>query len=287
MSESLYIIDVNEQNFAQQVIEASRQQLVLVDFWATWCGPCQTLVPLLEKLADEYKGKFILAKVDVDQSQQLAGHFGVRSVPTVKLVKDGQIVDEFTGVIPDAEIRKKLDTHIANESINQVDEALALHQQGQTQQAIDLLQQLIIDEPQNNAARIEFTRILIDVSRIDDAKQLLDSLPDDEKNKTEVRALLAQLELSDSVANTPSTEELLQRIEKNPVDSEARYLLSNQLLVQGRHEEAMEQLMQIILRDRDYNDDAGCKGLLKVFDLLGGSGELVSRYRRKLANALN
>jgi len=287
MSESPYIIDVNEQNFAQQVIEASRQQLVLVDFWATWCGPCQTLVPLLEKLADEYKGKFILAKVDVDQSQQLAGHFGVRSVPTVKLVKDGQIVDEFTGVIPDTEIRKKLDTHIANESINQVDEALALHQQGQTQQAIDLLQQLIIDEPQNNAARIEFTRILIDVSRIDDAKQLLDSLPDDEKNKAEVRALLAQLELSDLVANTPSTEELLQRIEKNPVDSEARYLLSNQLLVQGRHEEAMEQLMQIILRDRDYNDDVGHKGLLKVFDLLGGSGELVSRYRRKLANALN
>ena len=122
---------------------------------------------------------------------------------------------------------------------------------------------------------------------VDDARQLLDSLPDEEKNKSEVRALIAQLELSDSLADTPSAEELSQRIKNNPADSEARYLLSNHLLAQGRHEEAMEQLMQITLRDRDYNDDAGRKGLLKVFDLLGGSGELVSLYRRKLANALN
>ncbi|MGD8525943.1 MAG: thioredoxin [Thioalkalispiraceae bacterium] len=287
MSQSPYIIDVNEQNFAQQVIEASQQALVLVDFWATWCGPCQTLVPLLEKLADEYQGKFILAKVDVDQNQQLAGHFGVRSVPTVKLVKQGQIVDEFTGVIPDVEIRNKLDAHIENESQGQLEQALALHQQGETQQALEIMQQLIIDEPDNHSARVTFARILLDVERGDDARQLLDSLPDEEKNKPEARALLAQLELSESLADAPAADELRQRIDRNPDDCEARYLLSNHLLAQGEYEDAMEQLLQIILRDRDYNDDAGRKGLVKVFDMLGGSGELVSRYRRKLANALN
>jgi putative thioredoxin len=112
-------------------------------------------------------------------------------------------------------------------------------------------------------------------------------LPDEEKNKPEARALLAQLELSESLADAPAADELRQRIDRNPDDCEARYLLSNHLLAQGEYEDAMEQLLQIILRDRDYNDDAGRKGLVKVFDMLGGSGELVSRYRRKLANALN
>ena len=120
-------------------------KVIILDFWATWCEPCKALVPLLEKLADEYQGKFILAKVDVDQNQQLAGHFGVRSVPTVKLVKDGQIIDEFSGVIPDTEIRDKRNAHIVAESNIQLEQARTLQQQGQTQQAIDTFQQLIID----------------------------------------------------------------------------------------------------------------------------------------------
>jgi putative thioredoxin len=287
MSDTSYIIDVNEQNFVAQVIEASHQQPVMVDFWATWCGPCQTLIPLLEQLAAEYDGGFILAKVDVDQNQQLASQFGVRSVPTVKIVKDGQIVDEFTGVIPDTEVRAKLDQHISNESNNKLDEANALYAQGETEQAITIMQQVILDEPNNHPARIIFANLLVNEKRYDDARQLIDSLPDEEKNKAEVRALIAQMEMSNALRDAPSIDDLQQRIAKDETDSDARYLLGNQLIATGDYENAMEQFLQLMIRDREFNDDAGRKSLLQVFDMLGGSGELVTKYRRKMANALN
>ncbi|MEJ2141000.1 MAG: thioredoxin [Gammaproteobacteria bacterium] len=287
MSDTPYIIDVTEQNFIPQVIEASHQQPVMVDFWATWCGPCQTLVPMLEQLASEYNGAFILAKVDVDQNQQLAGQFGVRSVPTVKIVKDGQIVDEFTGVIPDTEIRAKLDQHITRESDNKIEQAIALYEQGETDQAIVMIQQLILDEPDNHPARIEFARLLVSENRFDDARQLIDSLPADEKNKPEVRGLVAQIEMSNTLKDAPSVDELRQRLAKDESDSDARYLLGNQLIALGDYENAMEQFLQLMIRDREFNDDAGRKSLLQVFDMLGGSGELVTKYRRKMANALN
>lgn len=287
MSDSPYIIDVNEQNFMAQVIEASHQQPVMVDFWATWCEPCKTLVPILEQLANEYQGSFILAKVDVDQNQQLAGQFGVRSVPTVKIVKDGQIIDEFTGVIADTEIRAKLDQHINRESDNKIDQANALYTQGETEQAIAMMQQVIMDEPGNHPARIIFANILVNEKRNDDARQLIDSLPDDEKSKPEVRALIAQIEMSNTLEDAPSIDELKQRIEKDANDHDARYLLGNQLIAIGDHEGAMAQFLQLMIRDREFNDDAGRKSLLQVFDMLGGSGELVTKYRRKMANALN
>ena len=287
MSDTSYIIDVTEQNFISQVIEASHQQPVMVDFWATWCEPCKTLIPMLEQLANEYQGGFILAKVDVDQNQQLAGQFGVRSVPTVKIVKDGQIIDEFTGVIPDTEIRAKLDLHITRESENKIDQANALYTQGQTEQALEIMQQLILDEPDNHQARIIFANILVNEKRNDDARQLIESLPDDEKNKPEVRALVAKIEMSNTLKDAPSIKELEQRIEKDADDHDARYLLGNQLIAAGEYEDAMAQFLQLMIRDREFNDDAGRKSLLQLFDMLGGSGELVTKYRRKMANALN
>ena len=287
MSDSPYIIDVTEQNFIQQVIEASHQQPVMVDFWATWCGPCQTLIPILEQLATEYKGGFILAKVDVDQNQQLAGQFGVRSVPTVKIVKDGKIVDEFAGVIPDIEIRAKLDQHITRESNNKIDEANALYSQGETEQAIAIMQQVIIDEPDNHQARIIFASLLVNEKRYDDARQLIESLPEDEKNKPEAKGIIAQIEMSSALQDAPSIDELQQRLEQDENDNDARYLLGNQLIAAGDYENAMEQFLQLMIRDREFNDDAGRKSLVQVFEMLGGSGELVSKYRRKMANALN
>lgn len=287
MSTTPYVIDVNEQNFIPQVIEASHQQPVMVDFWATWCGPCQTLIPMLEQLATEYNGAFILAKVDVDQNQQLAGQFGVRSVPTVKIVKDGQIVDEFTGVIPDTEIRAMLGKHVSRESENKIEQATALYEQGEAEQAIAIMQQLILDEPDNYTARSEFARIMVSEDRFDDARQLIESLPEDEKSKPAVKGLVAQIEMSNALKDAPSIDELRQRIASNENDSDARYLLGNQLIATGDYENAMEQFLQLMIRDREFNDDAGRKSLLQVFDMLGGSGELVTKYRRKLANALN
>jgi len=287
MNAPQYSFDVSAQTFQSQVIDASHQVPVLVDFWATWCGPCQSLMPVLEKLAAEYQGQFLLAKVEIDQQQELATHFGVRSVPTVKLVKNGQIVEEFTGAQPEGEIRALLDKHIERESDKQMQQAIALYEQGETDQALQQMQQIILDDDQNMQNRVRFAEVLIKEQRHDDARQLLNSLSMDIQMSPEVSALYSQLELAETLAGSDDIPTLEKRIADDPKDSEARYQLSARYAAEGRYEEAMQQLLEIVKRDRGYNDDAGRKGLLRMFELLGNQGELVSKYRRLLAQALN
>jgi len=287
MSATQYSFDVTVETFQQQVIDASHQVPVLVDFWATWCGPCQTLMPLLTRLAEDYQGQFLLAKVEIDQQQQLASHFGVRSVPTVKLVKNGQIVDEFTGALPEGEIRAFLDKHIEKESDRRMQQAVDLYEQGEVETALQQMQQVILDDDSNMKNRVIFAEALIKEQRYEDARQLLNSLSMDVQMTPEVSALYAQLEFSETLDQADDVETLQQRIEADPKDSEARYQLSAQYLSKGDYEPAMEQLLEIVRRDRKYQDDAGRKGLLRIFEMLGNSGELVSKYRRKLAQALN
>jgi putative thioredoxin len=287
MSDTQYSFDVTVESFQQQVIDASHQVPVLVDFWATWCGPCQTLMPLLSKLAEDYQGQFLLAKVEIDQQQQLATHFGVRSVPTVKLVKNGQIVDEFTGALPEGEIRAFLDKHIEKESDRRMQQAVALYEQGEAEPALQQMQQIILDDDSNMKNRVIFAEALIKEQRYEDARQLLNSLSMDVQMTPEVSALYAQLEFSETLDQADDVESLQKRIEADPKDSEARYQLSARYLSTGDYEPAMDQLLEIVRRDRGYQDDAGRKGLLRIFEMLGNSGELVSKYRRLLAQALN
>ncbi len=287
MSSMQYSFDVTAETFQSQVIDASHQAPVLVDFWATWCGPCQTLMPLLTRLAEDYQGQFLLAKVEIDQQQQLAAHFGVRSVPTVKLVKNGQIVDEFTGALPEGEIRAFLDKHIEKESDRRMQQAVTFYEQGETEQALQQMQQIILDDDKNMQNRIIFAETLIKEQRYEDARQLLNSLSMDVQMTPEVSALYAQLEFNETLTGADDIESLQKRIEADPKDSEARYQLSAHYLSRDNYEAAMEQLLEIVKRDRSYNDDAGRKGLLRIFELLGNSGELVSKYRRLLAQALN
>ncbi len=287
MSQSQYSFDVSAQSFQSQVIDASHQVPVLVDFWATWCGPCQSLMPVLEKLAEEYQGRFMLARVEIDQQQELATHFGVRSVPTVKLVKNGQIVDEFTGAQPEGEIRALLDRHIEGKPDTPMQQAIDRYEAGEREQALQQMQQIILDDKENMQNRVRFAEVLIKEERYDDARQLLDSLSVDIQMSPEVSALYSKLELAETLEQSEDVDSLLKRIEADPKDSEARYQLSARYAAEGRHEDAMQQLLEIVKRDRSYNDDAGRKGLLRMFELLGDQGELVSKYRRLLAQALN
>lgn len=287
MSQSPYSFDVTAQTFQSQVIDASHQVPVLVDFWATWCGPCQSLMPVLEKLVEAYQGQFLLAKVEIDQEQELASHFGVRSVPTVKLVKNGQIVDEFSGAQGEGAIRALLDRHIERESDKQMQQAIALYDQGDTDTALEQMQQIILDDSDNMPNRVRFAEVLIREQRYDDARQLLNSLSMDIQVSPEVKALYSKLEMAQTLGEADDIETLQKRIDADPKDSEARYQLSARLAADGQYEAAMDQLLEIVRRDRGYNDDAGRKGLLRMFELLGNSGELVSKYRRLLAQALN
>ena len=244
-------------------------------------------MPILEQLAQSYQGKFLLAKVEIDSQQGLASQFGVRSVPTVKLVKNGQIVDEFTGALPEGQIRAFLDKHIANESDQLMQQALAIYQQGDSETALSQMGQILQADPDNQNNKIIYANILLREQHIDEAKKWLDSLSKETKESPQVQAMLAQLEFIHIVDKAPDMASLRQQVADDPGNSEARYQLSAHAILQGQFDIAFEQLLEIVKRDRKYQDDAGRKALLKLFELLGDNHELASSYRRKLAMALN
>ena len=282
-----FSIDVTESNFSQEVIEASQNTPVLVDFWATWCEPCKSLMPTLSKLADEYAGQFLLAKIEVDQNQNLAAQFAVRSVPTVKMIVNGEVVDEFSGVLPEAKIREFINKHLNPTEDSPLQRAITTYQQGETEAALETMQEILISEPENPMVRIEFANMLMREKRFDDARDLLNSLSADDKKHPTALALFGQLESIEAVIDAPDIETLLQTIEQEPANCLAREQLSAHYKLRGDYVAAMDQLLEIVRQDRNYNEDAGRTGLLKIFDMLGQQHELVGQYRRKLALMLN
>jgi len=288
MSEN--IVDVTAETFQSQVMEASMQKLVLLDFWATWCNPCKQLIPVLVKLANEYDGQFLLAKVDIDQNKELAEHFQVRSVPTVKLIRNGQIVDEFSGVLSESEIKAKLSNFIERESDALYQQAMEKLQQGDNS-TIAEMQQICLNDPDNQKISIHFASILAQTQQFDAAKSFIDNLPALIQEKEEIKSISAQIQIAESAKDLPDAANLMKALQENPGDLQARFQFSQHLMLQGDVAAAMDQLLEIIKRDRKFEDDLGRKELLKLFDIVSTQGEqgakLASEYRRKLALALN
>lgn len=286
MNASPFIVTVTTETFNQDVIEASYQVPVLVDFWADWCAPCRSLMPLLAKLADEYQGQFVLAKVNTDEERQLAAHFGIRSLPTVQLFKDGQPVDQFLGALPEAQIRDFLDRHIGRVADSLVASAQRAMQAGDLSGAAALIEQIRTSDPDNKWLQVieaEFKAVSGDIAT---AEAMLERVPPELHHDPEVVALRARLRFASLLQDAPTAETLRERLAQDPSDSDARHRLAAHLVVRGDYEGALEQLFTLMTKDRAYGDDAGRKGLLAVFDLLGGQGDLVSRYRSRMMAAL-
>ncbi len=287
MADSSFIYDVTAENFQQVVLETSMSRPVLVDFWAEWCQPCKALMPVLAKLADEYQGKFIIAKVNTEEQQQLATHFGIRSIPCVKLFLNGQMADEFMGALPEDEVRSFINKYLPRESDGLLAQAEQLLLQGDADGAGTLIQQAAQMDPGSPRVMLSNARYLASVGRLDDAEQQLNALPIEEKNNPEVSAMLARLQFDRSSAGTPSPEELEQRLRQNPRDSEALHQLASHKIMQNDLEAALELLLRLMQCDREYGDDAARKDMLRIFEMLGGQGELVKRYRNRLFNLLH
>ena len=287
MGESPYIHNVSMQNFQNLVLENSINKPVLVDFWADWCQPCQTIMPMLAKLAEEYAGKFELAKINADEEQELAAHFGIKSLPTMKLFFKGQLVDERTGVVPESDIREMLDKHIVSESDQFIQAATMAYQQGQTEQALEMLNHALAKDPDNAELKISIAQMVHAQGDSESAMTLLDSL-DDEGNKLDAAVKLrAEINLEAQLADLPDLDEIEQRLSKNPADLEALLQKSRHLVARGDYDTAMECLLTIMRNDRGFQDDAGRTGLLEIFDLLGGEHPSVQKYRRKLFTLLH
>ena len=286
MNDNQFIIDASAENF-QSVLQLSQQTPVLMDFWAPWCQPCKVLLPIVEKLAREYRGQFILAKVNIDEQQALAGQFGVRSVPTVKMIRDSQLREEFSGALPEAEVRAFIERHIDKASDRVIDAAMAAYSQGHGAEAEQLLREAMAMEPVNYRAHLTLGELLARDGRSDEAQQLLAALPADGGADPAAQTLHARLAFTREAAAAPLLPALQQALALNPQDSAARYQLAMRLVVEGDFEAGLQQLLELVRRDRGYRDDAGRKAMLQIFELLGGEGELVNHYRRQMFTAMH
>lgn len=286
MSDSPHIFDATESNFEQIVIQGSQQRPVLVDFWASWCQPCQMLMPTLAKLAQEYEGRFALAKLNTEENQSIAMQFGIRSIPNVKLFVNGEEVDEFSGALPESAIRAFLDKHIPRESDNQVEAALQAFADGDSASALSLLEQARASDTGNTRITLAMAQIHAASGDHTAAEELLDSLPPEEQESPEVSTMRSQLLFSKDAPKGGELQDLQARIKSDPKDSEARYKLAMAQIQSGDHATAIDQLLALMASDRDYSQGAARQALLRLFDMLGDD-PLVAQARRRLFNLMH
>lgn len=279
-----HIFNVDQDNFETEVLQASLKTPVLVDFWATWCEPCKSLGPVLEKLAVEYNGAFRLGKVDVDKNQELAGVFGIRSIPTVMLVKDGQILDGFAGALPEGQLREFLSRHIQplDGDVEETSEEVAPES---PEQAINRLQQAIAAEPNRPELKLDLALALAQAGHASAAEAELNALPANLAIDARAVRLRNQLDLSRSLEGAPALDALQQRVQANPQDWEAHDLLGVRLLLGDDQAAGLDQWLLLLERARDWNDGQAKKRLLAAFNTLDDA-ELVARYRRRMASLL-
>ena len=286
MSDLPQVFDATTETFETEVLQKSLQTPVLVDFWATWCGPCKTLGPMLEKLAGEYHGAFELAKVDVDKEQQIAAAFQIRSVPTVFLVKGGQIVDGFPGAVPEGQLREFLTQHgvVPLEAAPDEEEALEappLDPQAQ----VDVLRAAIAAEPDKEELKLDLALALLQTGATAEATALIDALPANLSTDDRAVRARARLEFASALQEAPAAEVLDARIAANGDDLQARHLRGVQLLLSGQDAAALEQFLDMLRRDRTYDDGRPRKLLIDAFKVIEDE-DLVGQYRRRMASLL-
>jgi putative thioredoxin len=282
--EADFVVDVTSATFEQEVLEASQQVPVVVDFWAPWCGPCRTLGPMLERLAAEYGGRFKLAKVNSDENPELSQQFGIRSIPDVRAFRNGEQVDQFMGVLPERQLRAFIDDLAPAPAEAARREAAALRAEGNTEGATAALRAAVALDAGNELARIDLAEVLLEAGHTDEAAQQLEGV----RQNIDWDARVASLKQGIGYARSGGNEsELAARVAANPADLEARLALAGALAARKAWREAMDELLDIIRRDRGWRDGEARKQMLAMFNLASGDAQLVSEFRKKLASALN
>ncbi len=282
---SEFAFDVTKENFQEKVGEACMQVPVVVDFWAPWCAPCQTLKPMLEKLAEEFKGRFLLAKINSDENPEIAQYFGMRNIPSVKVLFQGQLVDEFNGALPESEVRAFLERiALPGAEASLREQAAELVAAGDLDGALTVLIEATRQLPEDEATRLDAIDVLIQLGRNDEAQQLLAGEYTAEADRA--NALRARLALAAGAADVAPLE---AKLAANPDDHATRLELSAAYAAQSRFREALAAALEVVARDRFFDQGAGRKAMLNLFEALSGEqyDDLVREFRRKLSAALN
>jgi putative thioredoxin len=284
------IRDTTTQTFVKDVIEESKRQPVLIDFWAPWCGPCKQLTPILEKAVRAAKGKVKLVKMNIDEHPSIPGQMGIQSIPAVIAFVNGQPADGFMGALPESQVMAFLERLTkdqiggeAKDLLTAADTALA---EGDPAGAAELYAQLLEEDNTNVAALAGLTRCYVETGAIEQAKQTLALVPDAKRNEASVLAATAALDLAGQAKSLGPLADLEQKVAANPLDHQARFDLALALNGKGRRQEALDHLIGIVKRDRKWNDDGARKQLVQFFDAWGPTDEATIDGRKRLSSIL-
>ncbi len=279
------IVTIDEQNAARYLIDESMQRPVVIDFWADWCGPCKTLMPLLEKIATEYAGAFLLAKVNADEQQMIAQQFGVRSLPTVMIMQNGQPVDGFVGAQPETAIREMLEKYLPSPFDGLLADAQQKLQEGDAAGAVTLLRAAYEDSGQRHDLGMALAQALIEARRLDDAQALLDGVPMVDQDAL-YEQMKAQLDLAREAARSPELVALEAQLEADPENLDLLEQIAVHYSTAGQYREALESLITVLRADVNHKDGATKKALLDTIASLGKGDPLAAEYQRKLFSLL-
>jgi putative thioredoxin len=284
------IKDTTTQAFMKDVIEESKRQPVLVDFWAPWCGPCKQLTPILEKAVRAGKGKVKLAKMNIDEHPAIPGQLGIQSIPAVIAFSNGQPVDGFMGALPESQITEFLERltkgKIAPDDQDVLKAADAALAGGDAATAAQLYAQLLQQDAQNAHALAGLARCYVETGALEQAKQTLDMVPEAKRNEAPVAAARAALDVAEQAKSLGPLAELEEKVRANPLDHQARFDLAIGLNAKGKREEAAQHLLEIVRRDRKWNDDGARKQLVQFFEAWGFADPAAVEGRKKLSSIL-
>lgn len=284
------IRDGTSASFAKDVIEASRGALVLVDFWAAWCGPCKQLTPILEKVVTSYKGKVLLVKINTDEHPAIAGQLRIQSLPTVYAFRDGRPLDGFMGALPESQIRTFIDRLLGDDAESDLAGVLEAAEialdQGDLQGAAEAFAAVLQEDQQNAQALAGLARCYLISGDTARAEQTLALVPPDKQASAPVQSARAALELAKVAGKSDNSAELEQRLAADPADHQTRFDLAVALAARGRKEEALDHLLDIVRRDRGWNEEAARKQLVQLFDAWGPKDACTIDGRRRLSSIL-